>query len=102
MGHGIPVVFQCLDHAVTHVTHKNPNKTLGDGTSAAGQHMASDWGGLHVSGGNKGKYGSHGSHESILLTYIPMQINQFSTGPSAGGRGRRSQTPIHHPMQDSL
>ena len=101
MGHGIPVYFQCFDHAVTHVTHKHPNKTLGDDTATAGQHMGSDWGGQHVSGGNIGNLGSHGSHGSQVgckrsspatdhrfpLFLLPISPAYFSNGQENAGHG---------------
>ena len=87
MGHGIPVVFQCLDHAVTHVTHKHLNKTLGDDKAAAGQHMVSDWGGQHVSGGNIGKYRSHGSHGSQVGCKRSSPLFDHRFFPRGPGRG---------------
>jgi len=91
MGHSISVSFQCFDYVVTHVTHKHLNKTRGDDTAAAGQHMGSDWGGLHVSGGNIGNLGSHGSHGSQVggrRSSPPFDHRFFPRGRAAG-----TQTP---------
>lgn len=87
IGHGISFAFQCLDHFVTHVTHKHPNKTLGDDKAAAGQHMVSDWGGQHVSGGNIGKYGSHGSHGSQVGRKRSSPLFDDGSFPMGPGRG---------------
>jgi hypothetical protein len=87
MGHSISVSLQCLDYFVTHVTHKHLNKTLGDDTAAAGQHMGSDWGGMHVSGGNIGKYGSHGSHGSQVGGKRSSPPFDHGSSPMGPGRG---------------
>lgn len=87
MGHSISVAFQCFDYVVTHVTHKHLNKTLGDDTAAAGQHMGSDWGGLHVLGGNIGNLGSHGSHGSQVGGKRSSPLFDHRFFPRGPGRG---------------
>lgn len=95
MGHSISVTLQCFDYVVTHVTHKHLNKTLGDDTAAAGQHMGSDWGGLHVSGSNIGNLGSHGSHGSQMggkRSSPPFDHRFFPRGPGRGDTDPRKNS----------